>query len=158
MESPNSNHDDLNGRPHTTSVYAVYYSGRGRYALDHLNAGVKPRRLRDARSLKVIQTELKRIQQPGDVVVMSEALRAMQLLELPCRRLSRMQSQLGEQDLFAIHGEVGIIPLPGTDLEAIRGSVQVNHPPQGSPSPNRIKDILSGERDADEGDDRHRNN
>lgn len=149
METTTSDNGSPDERPRVSQIFAVIYLGQGRYALDHMNAGAVPRRVAVTRSLRSIQAQLDRLQSPGDVVIISEVLRAMQLLALPCRRLERMQAALGAQQLFDIHGEVGVVPPPGIEPEAVRGSVHVEHPSARAPAPNRIKDILGADETPD---------
>jgi hypothetical protein len=143
LPNPSPNHPEDSSQPNR--IYAVIYLGEGRYALDQFRSGAVPHRLSHAVSFMTIDATLRRIQRPGDVVIMSEALRAMRLLELPCSRLSWLQAQLGECDLFDIHGEVAVVPMEEHASASICGSVQIDHCGQGAPAPNRIKRLFDTE-------------
>ena len=103
LPAPNSH------EPRRPRVFAIVYIGEGAYGLDVIEAPVGPRRLRQSNSLAAIRTQLAGMQQPGDIVLMSEVLRGLEMLSAPMQRIRLLESVLGP-DLFEGLNMAEVVP------------------------------------------------
>ena len=85
--------------PKQPRVFAIVYLGGGSYALDLIEEGGGPRRLCQGRSVVAMRRQLAKVQRHRDILLMSEALRALELTVVPVKRL-RQRAAKGAPDGF----------------------------------------------------------
>ena len=102
--------------PGQPRMFAIVYLGGGSYGLDLIEAPSGPRRLRRSTSIAAIRKHLAKLQAPGDIVLMSEALRALETLSAPVARIKLLESATGP-DIFRDLGTAECVP----ELTALEG-------------------------------------
>ena len=114
----------VDGQPR---IFAIVFLGRGVYALDIIELPKGPRRLRRGRSVAELRRAMGEFSQVGDLLLMSEALRALELSSVPLAQLRQLEGA-GIKP-FDIHGEVESMPAideDGDDQDSESCSVEIN--------------------------------
>jgi len=144
--------------PGQPRMFAIVYLGGGSYGLDVIEPPSGPRRLRRSTSLARIRKHLGKFQAPGDIVLVSEVLRALEVLSAPMLVLRKIEAAIGPEIFRNLH-TAERIPDPTAMTDGAgsgsKWSIQIIC---SSPQPgHRIKGLLdsteSGDGGREHGDD-----
>ena len=129
--------------PGQPRVFAIVYLGRGLYGLDILEAPRPARRLRIGKSTWAMRKCMQPFQEVGDLIVMSEPLRALEALECDVPTLMKLEEVLGDP-FKAIRGELEQVvdlnmPIPPRRLKSSNPRVRRR---RDSPPKHRLVDFL----------------